>query len=128
MTENLIGELLAQQMRARGMSTRDVASETGVAHTTVMRVLKGNVVSVKTLTLIAEFLRTDPGNFLTRAGGEDQEELAKNLAAIVGSEPALQEVLQNAAAKVQAGTMSADVLKEIISYAAWRISQEKPGA
>ena len=121
MTENLISTLLAQKMRAEGLSTRDVASVTGVAHTTIMRVLKGRVVSVKTLQNIAQFLDVDPGMFVTTPGEDPEDTFAKDLAAIIGREPQLLGVLKDAVAQVKAGELSADILREIMRYAAWRI-------
>lgn len=117
----LISRLLAEKMRAGGLSTRDVAGETGVAHTTIMRVLQGRVVSVKTLKNVARFLEADPGLFLTSPGDDPDEALAKDLAAIIGREPRLREVLSNAVAQTKAGNLSAETLREIVRYAAWRI-------
>ena len=129
--EKLISKLLAQKMRAEGLSTRDVAKDTDVAHTTIMRVLQGRVVSVKTLQSIARFLDRDPGMFVSLPEQDAEETFAKDLAAIIGREPQLMSVFKDAVAQVKAGNMSADVLKEIMRYAAWRIKevsepQEKP--
>lgn len=117
MNSNLV-LLLEEEMRRRGLSTRDVGEETGVAHTTIGRILKGRPVNVKTLERVAQFLKADPADLLPGAN----DDLAKSIAALIAQEPALAEALQKAAEKVKEGGMAPEVLREIIRYAAWRIN------
>ena len=118
--EQTLARLLREEMTLKHLSTRDVAREAGVAHTTVGRILQGRSVSVGTLENVARYLKTDPAGFLA-AGEYDGEDLLNVIVALVQKEPALERVFKKAAAKVVNGEIGPEVLREIVRYAAWRM-------
>jgi transcriptional regulator with XRE-family HTH domain len=123
---NTIALLLEEEMRKRRLSFREVAEEIGVTHTTISRILRGRPVSVTTLTNVARFLKVDPGNLLNADNSEDQ--ISKDIAAIVDQQPALASVLHSAAEKARRGEIPAEVFQDITRYAIWRLNESaRPG-
>ncbi len=128
--EQTLARLLQEEMTLKHLSTRDVARELGVAHTTIGRILKGQSVSISTLQNVARYLKTDPASFLAQS--EIDDDLMNIIAGVIQKEPALEAVLKDAALKVISGEIAPEVLREIARYAAWRINDisgtAKPGS
>ncbi len=116
---NNLAQVLNEEMRRRGLSTREVGRITGVAHTTINRILNGRQVNLTTLERVSHFLQAPAADFLPGSTSEDN--LIKAISAIVRKELALEEILYKAAEKVTAGEIEPEVLRDIVRYAAWRI-------
>ena len=112
--------LITEKIRNEGLSYRDVGEQVGVAHTTISRILEGKQVRVDTLVRLAEWLQVDPSTLLPTKNNPD--DLARAITAIVSDVPELEQVFQNAIQKMNAGEIRPEVVREIVRYAAWRLS------
>lgn len=112
--------LIIEKARKEGLSYREIGEQVGMAHTTVSRILDGQQVRIDTLVKLAEWLQVDPSTLLPLSNGSD--DLARTIAAIVSDVPELGEVFQNALDKMNRGEIRPEVVREIVRYAAWRMS------
>ena len=123
--DKLISKMLGEKMRHEKLSSRKVAAKTGVAHTTIVRILDGHNVSVATLQKIANFLETDPGGLVFDAGETTSEDVSRNIAIILGQDDELERILAKAVEKVKAELISPATLKECVRFVAWRIGESE---
>ncbi|MEL7591757.1 MAG: helix-turn-helix transcriptional regulator [Anaerolineaceae bacterium] len=120
----MLDELLKDEMRKRGLSTREAAREIGVAHTTVARMMQGITVDIPTLQKTCNWLGIQVSTVLNV---EDKSELGltSKLAMILEKQPELAGVFAEALDELEAGHLSTDDLADIMGYAAYRINLGK---
>jgi len=115
-----LGIILEQRMKDKGLSMRAVARQTGVAHTTISRILAGEPADVDTLVAICNWLGISPASALNEYGlGTDQ--LAAQLSIILSQEPELARVFAEALARIQRGEADPKLISELSAYAAYRM-------
>src|SRR5690349_2204481 len=112
---------LRKAMQERGLSSRNVADALGMSHSTILRALKGEVIDLDTVLKLAHFFNVRPSDLLnsmsTDATFPDQ------LAALLSHSPELEQELTDAVERVRAGSLDPNVIKEIVSYARYRLNQ-----
>ena len=113
----MLKELLDQKIRERGLSLRTAATEIGVSHTTVVRVLKGEPADVPTLTKICTWLNVSPAMVLE---GEAYDATSV-FTAISETIPGLLDILKEATEDFKAGELTAADLEEITSFIAFKL-------
>ncbi len=118
----MIKELLDAKVRERGLSYRTAAAEIGVAHSTIMRVLKGGPADVPTLLKICKWLRVEPAMILN---SEENSNAQAVIATIAEATPGLMEILQDATKDFKEGSLTAEDLEEITSFIAFRLKARK---
>jgi transcriptional regulator with XRE-family HTH domain len=116
--------MLKQAMRERGLSSHKAAAEIGVAHATVLRVLKGEAVDINTLIKFANFLKVRPSELLNSMNTDAT--LPDQLAALLSHSPELEATLKDAMERVRAGELKPATIADIVSYALYKLNQ--PGA
>jgi transcriptional regulator with XRE-family HTH domain len=118
----MLKELLDTEMRKRGLSLRSTAVEIGVAHTTVVRLLKGDAADVPTLLKVCKWLNVSPSLILNSEENTDARAVFSTIAEVV---PGLLEVLEQATADFKVGALTAEDLEEITSFIAFRLKARK---
>ncbi len=112
--------LIIEKAKNERLSNRQIGTEVGVAHSTISRIMKGKQVSIDTLVKVAEWLEVDASDLLPKDSNSD--DLARSIAAIVNDVPELQEILQEAVDSMNRGEVHPETVREIVRYAAWRLS------
>lgn len=118
----MLSTLLQQEMKARGLSSHSAAAEIGTSHTTILRALKGERIDVDTLIKIANWLHVPPSELLNSMVDGAELSTATELAALLSRSPALEAELKDAMERVKAGQLDPSVIRDIISFAAYKIS------
>ena len=113
--------VLRKAMDERGLSSHKAAEAIGVSHTTILRALRGEAVDVDTIIKIANFLGIRPSELLNSMSTDAT--LPDQLAALLGHSPQLEEELKDAVERVQAGALDPAVVKDIVSYALYKLNQ-----
>ena len=113
--------MLKRTMRDQGLSSHKVAEEIGVSHTTILRALRGDTVDVNTIIKIASFLNVRPSELLNSMSTDAT--LADQLAVLLSHSRELEKELKDAVERTQAGELDPTVIRDIISYALYRLNQ-----
>lgn len=114
----MLQTLLQNQMNARNLSSHRAAEEIGCSHTTILRALKGERIDVDTLIKIANWLHVRPSELLNSMGDTS---LADDVAVLLSHSPELEAELKDAAERVRAGVLDQAVLRDIVSYALYKL-------
>lgn len=114
--------LFKKELEARHLSIRAASREIGVSHTTLSLFMKGEAVDLKTTEAISNWLGISVRDAL---GYDKDSDVASAVASLLETEPGLKTIFQDALADYQARRLSADDLKDIIRYAAFRLDLAK---
>ena len=118
----MLSTLLQQEMDARGLSSHSAAAQIGTSHTTILRALKGERIDVDTLIKIANWLHVRPSELINSMVDGEELSTSTQLAAILSRSPELEAELKDALERVKAGVLEPSVIRDIISFAAYKIS------
>lgn len=110
---NTIQAVLQQTIAEKRLSAREAARQLGVAHTTVLRILKGEPADVDTIEKVAKWTGVSLSTLLD---SKDSDDLASKIAAIIEREPDLAKALDEAMSRILAGKMKPEVLADLVSY------------
>jgi transcriptional regulator with XRE-family HTH domain len=116
----MLKDLLESQMRERGFSTRELAKEANVSHTTVFRALRGDPVDLKTLIALAEWLGVPPST-LVNSLGKSEDSLPDKIAVILDRHPSLKRSFELAVEAIEMKKVDPDIVEDIAAYAVYRI-------
>lgn len=115
-----LSAILELEINRRNKSIRKISEEIGVTHTTMVRALKGEQVTLDTILKIAAWMKVAP-SVLIDAEGKGEDALVRQVALILKAEPQLGKVLQEALERVAEGRMSPEVFRDLAAYAAYRL-------
>jgi transcriptional regulator with XRE-family HTH domain len=121
MLQNVLKGIMDEQ----NLSARDVGSILQVSHTTVLRALRGEQIDLDTLIKIAQWLNIRPSALLDTLG--DEANVDDKISMLVQAYPELREVLEKAAEAVEDGLADPGIIKDIVSYAEFRIQSIRTG-
>ncbi len=116
----MLNKILSATMKQNGLSSHDVAEAVGVSHTTILRALRGDVVDLKTIILLANWLGVRPAELLNSLG--DKNTLGDQVATLLAVYPEIREVLQSAVGAVSEGRADPAVVADIVQYAMYKLS------
>lgn len=114
----MLQTILQREMSSRSLSSHGAAEEIGVSHTTILRALRGERVDVDTIIKIANWLHVRPSELLNSMSDTS---LADEIAVLLSHSPALEAELKDAAERVKAGVLDPAVLRDIVSYALYKL-------
>jgi len=113
----MLGTLLGNKIKAKGISERQAAREIGVAPTTVGRILAGESVDVDTLVKVCEWIGVSPSTILDSFVSSDYN---ARILALLEAYPELSEILLSVIEKMKAGKIDPSFMKDIVAYIAYR--------
>ena len=112
-------------MKGEDLSLRTAASQIGIAHTTLARILRGETTDIGTLQLTCEWLGIPLSTILDVMGdtGDTAENNFNRLRLMVEAHPELAELLGELTKRYEAGNIDDVALQEIVNYATWRLKE-----
>jgi transcriptional regulator with XRE-family HTH domain len=114
----MLTNLMNEALKSRGVSVREAARQMSVAHTTIIRVLRGKNIDLPTLHVVCTWLGVNPAEVL---GANHEGGVASKIALLVESSPELGRVLAEAVRQWEDGQLTDEDIREIIAYANYRI-------
>lgn len=112
---------LSQEMKNKGAGTRQVSKEIGVAHTTILRALRGDLVDVGTILKISKWMGVKPATLLNSMA-TTKDVLPEQIAVMLKNYPRLEDEFEKAIKAVIAGTVKPEIIEDIAAYAAYKIN------
>jgi len=122
--KSVIAEMLREKMGRDHLSARQTAKLTSISHGTIDRILAGEQLDIDTLVKLCAWLEVSPASALGDLG-EGKDALASSIAAVIEAEPTLAETFFNAISDVKNGKLLPGDIRDIVAYAAYRITQRK---
>ncbi len=116
----MLQTLLKDEAKKQGLSSRKLAEVIGTSHTTVLRALRGEIVDLPTVVKIADWLKIRPSTLLDGFGKKDN--LVVRVATLVERVPGLAKTLEDASQAVEAGQADPDLIRDIVSYATYKLN------
>ena len=119
----MLRSLLAEKMRKEQFSARDAARQIGISHTTVNRVLDGDVPNVENLVAISNWLGVSVATVLGVETGT-QDDVAARVALLIEAEPRLKQLFGSLVKDYREGRLTSEDIEDIFAYAAYRIQRK----
>lgn len=113
--------ILNKVMKERGLSSHQAAKLIGVSHTTILRILREEVVDLKTVINIAGWLELKPSELLNSLGST-KKSLGDQISSVLALYPETREMFRRTIDAIKDGDADPSVLAEIVNYANYRIS------
>ena len=123
----MLPKLLSEKIKEQGLSYREVATQIGISHMTVARVLRGDSVDLDTLDAIARWLGVPLATILDARNAGSDEGFMGEVQLLSGMNPEFREVFQELFAQISNGDIDPRVLGDIVAYAQFRIHQGEQG-
>lgn len=120
----MLQTILQEAMADRNLSSHTAAEEIGTSHTTILRALRGDRVDVDTIIKIANWLKIRPSELLNSMSDTS---LADEIAVLLSHSRELEEELKDATERVKAGVLDPAVLRDIVSYALYKLNTSGDG-
>ena len=120
MYTGLLARILNGRMRSERLSEREVARQTGLSNVTINRVCKGEIVDLKTILILCEWLDVQPSMVLDSFLRDDSSQ-NNNIVLFIENNPYLKHVLSNLATEFNNGQVGEDTIKSICDYIAFMI-------
>ena len=121
----MLNIMLKRAMRDRGLSSHKVAEKIGVSHTTILRAVRGDAVDVNTIIKIANFMNVRPSELLNSMSTDAT--LPDQLAVLLSHSSELEAELKVAVERVQAGDLDLAIVRDIVSYAIYKLNGAEAG-
>lgn len=112
---------LSQEMKKKGLSTRQVAKEIGTSHTTILRTLRGEIVDVATILKFGEWMGVKP-SILINSLADTKSALPDQIAVMLGKHPRLEAEFSKAIQAVVEEKVDPAIIEDIAAYAAYKIN------
>ncbi len=112
---------LAQEMKNKGLSTRQVAIKIGASHTTILRALRGEIVDVATILKFSEWMGVKPATLINSLS-EAEKALPEKIAVMLGNHPLLEREFTKAVKAIVADQIDPAIIQDIAAYAAYKIN------
>lgn len=119
----MLRSLLAEKMRKEQISARDAARQIGVSHTTVNRVLDGDIPNVENLVSISNWLGVTVATALGVETGT-KDDVAARVALLIEAEPRLKQLFGSLVKDYREGRLTSEDIEDIFAYAAYRIQRK----
>ncbi len=124
MGKDLLVKMLDDKMRQRNLSLRKMADEIGVSHTTISRILKGEVADIGTLIKLCKWLEVSPSDILD-SNVEGARGLGSRIATILEANPKLALVFEEAIGRLEKDEISSQTIEDLVAYMSYRLGLDK---
>jgi DNA-binding Xre family transcriptional regulator len=118
-------DILSQQLRDRRLSGREAATQIGITHTTMRRLLDGGKVELDTLVKVSEWTGISITSLVNIVFPEDSKSVIGDISALVEAEPRLRQVFEQAKQDLDNEIITVDDLRDITAYAAYKLQTAK---
>jgi transcriptional regulator with XRE-family HTH domain len=112
---------LSQEMKKKGLSTRQVAKEIGTSHTTILRALRGEIVDVATILKASKWLGLKPATLINSLATTTSA-LPDQIAVMLGKHPSLEAEFAKAIKAIVEEKVDPAIIEDIAAYAAYKIN------
>ena len=114
-----LAEKLNEFMKLENLSLRAAAIKIGVSHSTIDRVLKGEMVEIDTLTKFSEFLKIPIDDLIGQS--KEINKRFDRISNLFSIEPELAEVLDKMVKGIKSGDIDKKIITEVSAFTAFRI-------
>lgn len=115
----MLSTMLEAKLKEEGLSIRQAAKITGVAHSTILRTLRGESIDLETVLSFAKWLEVKPATLLNAMSENDT--LAEKLTIVLKQSPKLADTFEEAIGKFVEGKIPLAIVNDIAAYASYRI-------
>lgn len=119
----MLQSLVADKMRRERLSARDAARQIGVSHTTIIRMLDGDIPNIENLVAVSKWLGVSLSNALGVAS-KTNDSVATRVAMIIEAEPRLGNLFSSIVQDFNDGKLGMEDIEDILAYAAFRLSKK----
>ncbi len=112
-------QILRTAMSEKQVSAREVARQTGVAHTTIIRILQDENVDLDTIKKVCGWLQIDPMYVVNLDSGQEEKQWLWKLGMMVESYPNLHLAMRRAFRNVDINHVNPRIINEICEFIAF---------
>jgi transcriptional regulator with XRE-family HTH domain len=123
MANNMLQTLLKDEQKKRQLSSRQMAEEVGVAHTTIIRAMRGDPMDLETIIAFADWLHVRPSELVNSFSKGKVPDLTNDLALLLERIPGLAKPLAEATQAVKDGTADPAIIDDIVNYATYKLAR-----
>ena len=120
----MIGTLLKEALTKKGLSTRQASEMTGIGHSTIARIIRGEWIDLETLVKLCDWLEISPATALNTLGN-GKDVVVSSIATLIEAEPKLGQTFADAIRDVENGTLQPDDLRDIVAYATYKLQMRR---
>jgi DNA-binding Xre family transcriptional regulator len=121
----ILSKLITDEMARRNLSHRAAAREAGVAHTTLIRISRGDPADVDTMLKLCNWLKINPSDVIDGMGDNTNDALVKNLSVLIQRQPRLAATFTNLLGEFLSGGMTQEEVLDVINYATYKMSMRR---
>ncbi len=119
----ILSKLINDEMARRNLSARAAAREVGIAHTTLIRLSRGDPADVDTLIKLCRWLNVNPSDVIDGLASGD--EVAKSMALLLQRHPNLAAVFSDLLGELLNGNMTQEEVLDVINYANYKMTMRR---
>ena len=116
----MLSQILKDELKQRDISAREAGRQSGVAHTTIIRILEGRNVDLETVKTIGKWLKIDVSNLLN-SDNPDKKSIAPTIATFLDKNPRLKFAFMDVISQLQNGEIENHDLDDILAYITFRL-------
>jgi transcriptional regulator with XRE-family HTH domain len=122
----MLAKLFTSELEKKHLSSRNAAKLVGIAHTTVIKVLKGEAVDIDVYEKVAKWLGVSLSTMLDARDDGDGGLTAK-IGLIIEENPQLKSIFSEAVRDTLDGKLDPEDLKDIVEYAVYKLRAKRIG-
>ncbi len=119
----MLPKMMLEKMKERNLSLREAATEIGVSHTTIARILDGKATDIDTLDAVARWMRVPLTTLLDVRTSEG--DLTERIRIAMSLYPELATAFGEIIDGILSGEVEPRVLSDVVAYAAFRLKMGK---
>jgi lambda repressor-like predicted transcriptional regulator len=117
----MLPKILHDDIKSKGISVREASRQIGVAHTTVVRALKGKPLDLPTIELISKWIGINPNDVLDISKPQPRT-AADKLAVLLSHNPGLSIAFGHVLDLYENNQIDERMLTDILAYITFRLS------
>jgi DNA-binding Xre family transcriptional regulator len=117
--------ILRTAMEEKHVSAREVARQTGVAHTTIIRILQHENVDLDTIKKVCGWLKIDPMYVVNLDSGQEEKEWLWKVGMMVESNTELHIAMKRVFKNIDHQEINPRIINEICEFIAFAITMHR---